>query len=119
MASIEQKAWEPTQWSVVDTQTNATATATKAGGQNLQHFVTGVSISFSAAPAAAVVIEVRDGATVLERYQIPAANTAPIITNFVPPIAITTGNAATVTVGAAGAGVVVSVAIRGKTYFMN
>lgn len=119
MASIEQKAWEPTQWSVVDTQTNATATATRAGATNRQHFVTGVSISFSGPPAAAVVVEVRDGATVLERYQIPAANTAPIITNFVPPIAITTGNAATVTVGAAGASVVATVAIRGKTYLMN
>lgn len=119
MASIEQKAWEPTQWSVVDTQTNATATATRAGAANRQHFVTGLAISFSAAPTAAVVVELRDGATVLERYQIPAANTAPIMTNFMPPIAITTGNAATVTVGAAGAGVVASVSVRGKTYFMN
>lgn len=119
MASIEQKAWEPTQWSVVDSQTNATATATKAAASGRQHFVTGVSISFSAQPVAAVVAEVRDGATVLERYQIPAANIAPIITNFVPPIAITSGNAATVTVTAAGAGVVATVGIRGKTYISN
>lgn len=116
MASIEQKAWEPAQWSVVDTKTNATATATKAAATGQRHLITGVSISFSGTPAAAVVVDVKDGATVLERYQVPAANVAPIITNFVPPIAATTGNEVSVTVGAAGTGIVASVGIRGKTF---
>lgn len=119
MASIEQKAWEPTQWSVTDTKTNATATATKAGATNRQHFLTGLSFSVSATPAAPLVVELTDGATLLERYHIPATNVAPVITNFVPPIAITAGNAVSVTVGAAGSGVVTTVAIRGKTYLMT
>lgn len=116
MASIEQKAWEPTQWSVIDSKTNATATATRAAVAGSRHLITGVSISVSGTPAAALVVQVLDGATVLEQYQIPAANVAPVITNFVPPIAATIGNAVSVTVGAAGTGIVATVGIRGKTY---
>lgn len=115
MARFEDKAFAPTQWTVVDSQTNATATATKAAVAGKQHFITGISFSMSAAPAAAVTVQVKDGSTVLDQFQIPAAAQAPLLSNYNPPLTITVGAAASITVGALGAGVVGTVVLKGKT----
>jgi hypothetical protein len=119
MPRFEDRAFAPTTWTVVDSQTNATATATRAATAGKQHFITGISFSMSAQPAAAVTVLVRDGATVLDQFQIPAAAQAPLVHNYHPPLQITTGNAATITVGALGAGVVGTVVLKGKTFNAN
>jgi hypothetical protein len=116
MATIEQQSWWPTAWTVVDSKTNAVATATKAADSTKQHYLTGISFSMSAAPAAAVTVQVLDGATVIDQFQIPAAAQAPIIANYVPPIQITPKNSLSSTVGALGAGVVGTVVLKGKTF---
>jgi hypothetical protein len=116
MATVEQQSWWPTAWTVVDSKTNAVATATKAADSIKQHFLTGISFSMSAAPAAAVTVQVLDGVTVIDQFQIPAAAQAPLIMNYVPPIQITPKNAVSVTVGALGAGVVGTVVLKGKTF---
>lgn len=115
MASVELIAAFPTQWTVVNSQTNATATATQAAVSTKQHFITGISFSMSAAPAAALTVQVRDGATVLDQFQIPAAAQAPLVMNYSAPLACTPGNAASITVGAGGAGIVCTVVLKGKT----
>lgn len=116
MARFEDKSFAPTQWTVVASQTNATATATKTADAAKQHFITGISFSMSAQPAAAVTVQVRDGATVLDQFQIPAAAQAPLVHNYTPPLAITNGAAASITVGALGSGVVGTVVLKGKTF---
>lgn len=120
MPRFEDKAFAPTQWTVVDSKANATATATQAAVTGKQHFVTGFSFSASAAVTTAATLEVRDGATVLDRIQIPVSSaSAPlqaIVHSFVPPLTLTAGNAATVTVGALGSGVTGTVVLKGKTF---
>lgn len=116
MARFEDKSFAPTQWSVIDSKTNATATATKAADSAKQHFVTGISFSASAAIGAAVTVQVKDGATVLDQFQIPATMVTPLVVHYHPPLTITVGNAASVTVGALGAGVVGTVVLKGKTF---
>ncbi len=116
MARFEDKSFAPTQWTVVASQTNATTTATQAAVAAKQHFITGISFSMSAAPAAAVTVQVKDGSTVLDQFQIPAAAQAPLVHNYHPPLTITVGNAASITVGALGAGVVSTVVLKGKTF---
>jgi hypothetical protein len=116
MPRFEDAALAPTQWTVVDSQTNATATATQAAVAGKQHFITGISFSMSAAPAAAVAVQVRQGTTVLDQFQIPAAAQAPLIHNYTPPLAITPGQSANITVGALGSGVVGTVVVKGKTF---
>lgn len=116
MPRFEDKAFAPTTWSVVTSETNATATATKAGATGKQHFVTGISFSMSAAPAAAVTVQVKDGTTVIDQFQIPAAAQAPFVHNYHPPLEITAGAAAAITVAALGSGVVGTVVLKGKTF---
>lgn len=116
MPRFEDKALAPTTWTVVNSQTNATATATQAAVANKQHFLTGISFSMSAQPAAAVTVQVRDGVTVIDQFQIPAAAQAPFVHNYTPPLQITAGAATSITVGALGAGVVGTVVLKGKTF---
>lgn len=116
MARFEDKAFAPTQWTVVDSKTNATATAAKAATAGKQHWVTGISFSMSAQPAAAVVVQVLNGATVLDQFQIPAAAQAPLVHNYTPPLEIPAGTAVSITVGALGSGVVGTVVLKGKTF---
>jgi hypothetical protein len=116
MPRFEDKSFAPTQWTVVTSQTNATATATRNAVTGKQHFITGISFSMSAAPAAAVTVQVRDGVTVLDQFQIPAAAQAPLVHNYHPPLTITSGAAASITVGALGTGVVGTVVLKGKTF---
>lgn len=116
MPRFEDKAFAPTTWSVVASQTNATATATQAGVTGKQHFITGISFSMSAQPVSAVTVQVKDGSTVIDQFQIPAAAQAPFVHNYYPPMQITADNAASITVGALGTSIVGTVVLKGKTF---
>lgn len=108
-----------TEWTVVDSQSNATATATKAApsaSKGMKHYITFVAFSASAAPAAAVTVLVRENAaTTLFRVDIPASATAPVMINFVKPIRATQDLSVDATVGALGAGVTGTVVLGGYT----
>ena len=107
-----------TQWVEVATQnTNATATATKAAISGKTHFITGYSVSCSAAPGAAVSVTITDGATTVERVELPAAAFAPIAVNFSSPIKCTENSAAAITCPAVGGVTRSTVTLRGFTLY--
>lgn len=106
------------QWSEVATQnTNVAATATKAGVANQRHFITGYSVSCSAAPATAVSTTVTSAATTVERVELPAAAFSPIVVNLSAPIRCGIGEAAAITCPAVGGTTRSSVALRGFTTY--
>ena len=106
------------QWSEVATQnTNVAATATKAGVAKQRHFITGYSVSCSAAPSAAVSVTITDGATTVERVELPAAAFAPIAVNFSAPIRCGINAAAEITCPAVGGTTRSTVTLRGFTLF--
>lgn len=102
-------------WAVAATPgTNAIATATKAaGGAGKQHRCFSVSGSFSAAPAAAVQLQLLDGATVLQNWDITAAG--PFHFSFPLGINGSTNTAMSATLGAGGAAIVGKVNLTGYT----
>lgn len=105
-----------TQWVEVATQnTNTAATATKAGVTNQRHFITGYSVSCGAAPAAPVSVTITDGATTVERVELPAAAFSPIVVNFQAPIRCDIGAAAEIVCPAVGGTTRSTVTIRGFT----
>lgn len=108
-------AERPTQWSVIDTQTNAAATATQSGVAGMRHYIAAVTISASAAPAAATYAELLNGATVIDRYEIPAGAFAPIVINFDHPFRCGDGEDAVLTLGDLGSGVTGTIALKGFT----
>ena len=88
-------------WAVVDTGTAAnTATVTGITGQ--QHCLTHLTVSLSAAPSAATVIQVKDGSTVI--WQVQVATESRVITeNFeTRPLHASTGADLVITCGSAG-----------------
>lgn len=107
------------EWSVVASATNSTATATKAAPstkKSLRHYITAVSFSASAAPGAAATLQIRENAaTVKWQLELPAAATAPVHVNFVRPLRCSEDVSCDATVGALGAGVVGTVCISGYT----
>lgn len=115
MPRLEDLAFAAAEWTVTASGTNAVATATKAAEAGKSHYIAGVSISMSAAPAASVLAEVRENAaTAKDQFRIPAAVFAPIVINYVRPIRIAKGLSADVTLPASGtAGVIGTVTIRG------
>lgn len=100
-------------WTAVDSQENAIATATKAGTAGIVHCLTGFSFSANSQPTTVLTIQVKSGDTVLDEYRIPAEVMSPVVVNYNYPIECTSGEAASVSVGAAGVGVVTSVSLRG------
>ena len=107
-----------TRWSVVDSDTNAVVTATKAApGQGMALYVTGISISASAAPDAPVTVELKDGSTVVDQWEVPAAVIAPIFLNFVRPFQMSENAAAVLTMEALGGGIVGTVVLKGYTSY--
>lgn len=115
MARSEDLLYSPTTWSVIATATNGISTATKAAAAGFQHFITGYSISASGIVAAAVAATVADGATVLDRIEIPAAAFAPIIRNYARPLRCTGGNKAEAVLPALGGGIVGTIVLFGFT----
>lgn len=107
-----------TQWSEVATQnTNAAATATRVAVANQRHFITGYSVSCSAAPAAPVSVTITDGATTVERVELPASAFAPIVVNFGSPIRCGINAAAEIICPAVGGTTRSTVVLRGFTTY--
>lgn len=105
-------------WSEVATQnTNVAATATKAGVAGQRHFITGYSISCSAAPAAAVSVTVASGATTVERVEVPAVAFSPVVVNFGSPIRCGINEAAEIVCPAVGGTTRSTVVVRGFTKY--
>lgn len=107
-----------TQWSEVATQnTNVTATATHAAAAGQRHFITGYSVSCSAAPAAAVSVTLKTGTTTLEQVELPASAFAPIVVNFSSPIRGGLNEAIAIACPAVGGTTRSTVVVRGFTTF--
>ena len=106
---------KPIQWSVIDTQVNATATASLSGVTGKQHAICGLSLSASGQPSASVTVQILDGATVLDRWEIPPAQFAPIVHNYTRPFLCSNGSTASVTVTALGAGIRATLVLKGFT----
>lgn len=105
-------------WSEVATQnTNVAATATRAAAAGQRHFITGYSVSCSAAPAAAVSASVTSAATTLERVELPAATFSPIVVNFGSPVRCGINEAASITCPAVGGTTRSTVVLRGFTVY--
>lgn len=115
MATLDQLLARPIQWAEVDSQTNAQAAAVRAAATGMQHYICSISISASAAPAAAVQAEVRQGSTVLDRFEIPAAAFSPFVHNYSRPLQGATGGTVSVVIPALGAGVRGTAVIKGFT----
>jgi hypothetical protein len=106
------------QWTVVATQnSNTAATATKAGVGIGRHFITGYSVSCSAAPATTVSLSLTNGATTVERVELPAALFAPIVVNFQAPIRCDINSAAAISCPAVGGTTRSTVTLRGFTTY--
>jgi len=115
MPAAEQMLTSPATFNVLDSQTNATATATQAAKAGARHFVTGLTISASAAPAAAVTAQLKDGNTVIDQFEIPAGAFAPILHNYTRPLRGSVNSAITLVVPALGASVKGTAVIHGFT----
>lgn len=104
------------EWAATDRQTNATATATKAAVVGHRHYVTGITVSASAAPAAAVEVQLLSGgATSMDDFEVPANAFAVIRFNYDSPLRGGIGEAITLVLPALGAAVVGNVVINGYT----
>lgn len=114
MARLEDLAYAPIEWSVIHAPAaNTQAVATRAAAANTQHFVVGISISFSAAPASALTVQLFDGATPVDQFLVPAGAQSPLPFNYTRPFRITSGNKAELVIPAAGAGVTAVAVIKG------
>lgn len=106
----------PLGWSVVNAPaSNNAALSTKAAAAGLQHIISGVSFSSNGIPAAAVLVTLKDGVTVLDQWYVPASLFAPIVIEFKRPFVITAGALTEINLPALGAGVSGSVTLRGIT----
>lgn len=116
MARGEALLYGPLGWSVVvRSGAGAAAVATKAGVATMVHVISGVSISGNAAPAAGVIVQLKDGATVIEEWLLPPAAFAPIIFDFKRPYICTDGQAAELNVAALGGATLATAGLRGLT----
>ena len=107
-----------TQWAEVATQnTNVTATATHAAAAGQRHFITGYSVSCSAAPSAAVSVTVKTGTTTVEQVELPASAFAPIVVNFSAPIRGGINEAIAIACPAVGGTTRSTVTVRGFTMY--
>src|SRR5262245_28914418 len=100
----------PSTWTALDSQDNATATATRAGVGGQRHYITGVQASFSA--AATKLLQIKDGAAVILEFYV--ANGAAL--SFPSPLEITAGAAAAAVLAASGTpGTLGKVCLQGYT----
>jgi hypothetical protein len=106
---------EKTQWTIVATATAAIATATKVAVPRMRHYITGISLSMRGGTPAVATAEVRSAANVLDRLELAAAVFAPILANFVYAYECGINEDATFTCPSLGAGITVSVVVKGYT----
>ena len=107
--------YDTTNWTVLDSGTDAELDATRSGLPGMAHVVTGLSISCNGAPTGPLTAQLTDGTDVLDEWRIPAAAFAPIIHNFTYPIRLRTGKPATLTLSEAGADITAAITLRGYT----
>lgn len=92
------------------------ATATKAAAPGKRHRCTGLSISATAAPAAAVEATLALGATIVERIKLPAAAFPPIVVNFDPPYEAADNEKVELVIPSLGGAVISVATIRGRSF---
>lgn len=116
MARAEVLLFGPLGWSVPATGVGAVATSTKAAAVGKQHVISGLTISSSAVPGAAVVATLKDGVagTILEQFELPITF-AFLFLEFQRPYLCTVGNAAELSVPSFGGAVRVTTVLRGMT----
>ncbi len=116
MADISLTSHSPATWFVVDTQTAAIATATKSAAAARRHFITGMSLSLSTAPAGVLSVTVKSGTTVIDQLEIPAAAQAPLVVNFPRPYrALNANELVSVSCPSGGGSCKATVSLRGFT----
>lgn len=114
-ARLEDLLAAPAQWYVVASAVNSAAIATFAAAAGKKHYVVGVDISASDAPAAPVSATLVNGAATMTQLEIPAGKFAPLMHNYQRPWEGGTNTAMTLTLPALGAGVRGTVVLRGFT----
>lgn len=67
----------PNNWTYADEETNGALAIVVAAVAGVQHYLTGLVLSFAAAPASACALTITDGSTVIATIQI--ATTAPTV----------------------------------------
>lgn len=105
----------PHRWSQIASATNGIATATRAAEQNRRHYITGIVISASGAPAAAVQVDIRKGAGDFISAEIPTSAFVPIMWELKRPIEGNINEAVSIVLPALGAGITGTVALMGFT----
>mgnify|MGYP001547679759 CR=1 FL=1 len=106
-------AINPAGWTATGTATAAAATATKAAptGGNVTHIIYGVDWGFSIAPSAPVLLQIKDGSTVIWSTYVLAGDKRV----WGRGLKITSGNAVSAVLASGGAGSVGLVNIDGVT----
>ena len=104
-------------WTVVATVANNTAcVATKAApGANKRHFITGITISCSAAPSATVAAHLDTASTVLDQFEIPASAFSPIVEGYTRPLTGGVNEVITLTIPAVGGTTRATAVLKGFT----
>lgn len=106
-------AYKATDTHAIASQTDAAATATlSAPGAGLRYLITQFEVSASAAPAASVYVEVKNGATTIVGLRLPAAAIAPVVVTLKRPLVVDVNAACSIVCPALGAGVVGTVGIH-------
>lgn len=80
-------------WTYSDEETNGALSITVAAVANVQHYLTGILLSFAAAPASACTLTITDGSTVLFTVQIGTTAPTVIPLTFQRPIPAAVGAA--------------------------
>lgn len=120
MADLNSRALKSPEWSIIDTDTNATVTATKSAVAHKQHMITRVVVSFSAVVAAAATISVKRGTTDLELVNVGVLTTEPIILDYGNrPLVGDIDEAVSVVVTAGGSNVIGTVVMQGLSFSGN
>lgn len=113
MATLEEIAFKETTDSDVENATNGVATAElPAAGSGYRWWITGISYSYNGQPAAATTCDVLNGATVVDRFQIPAAASPAAMFNYTRPIKCAENATCSVVLGAGGAGITGTAVIK-------
>ena len=102
-------------WIQTDSQTNALATASRAAEADQHHVLMNCEASFSAAPAAPVLLQIKFGTTVvLERY-VPTTGGASVFFGSIGVMNRTANQAVSAELGAGGVANIGKVALIGFT----
>jgi hypothetical protein len=113
MPRLEDLAFSPATVSNIGSAVNATSTATIAAAAGKRFFITGLTISASGAPAAAVTVTLNSAATVIDQMEVPNGAFAPILHNYTRPLRGGINEAITLVIPALGVGIRGTAVVRG------